>query len=156
MPSKTDPAANAKKTKQHVIVVLLLIGLLIAIVTQPHDSPAKSNTTELQITNVKTTSAKKKPEKKQLAQDYAKVTKLPEAELNTIIVEDLFAVREADRVDPESEEPEFQPLRVQAIYGSDANKAALVDDKLVRAGDILPDGRKVLSVTDSGVELQQQ
>ena len=76
--------------------------------------------------------------------------------LNTIIVEDLFAVREADRVDPESEEPEFQPLRVQAIYGSDANKAAMVDDKLVRAGDILPDGRKVLSVTDSGVELQQQ
>ena len=40
--------------------------------------------------------------------------------------------------------------------GGKDNKAALVDDKLVRAGDILPDGRKVLSVTDSGVELQQQ
>lgn len=156
-----NAANQRKKAKQQIVVVLLLFGLLIAILTQPEKSkPDAKNVSDVQITNIKASTAKKKAiEKGDRLRDLAEVVEMPSVAFDDILASDLFAVREQVVEEPEEqeEEPQFQPVRVQAIYGSDeaGGKAALVNNKMVHAGSTLPDGRKVLRVTDTGIELEK-
>jgi hypothetical protein len=44
-------------------------------------------------------------------------------------------------------------LTLQAIFFDNRGAAALVEDRILRVGDELPDGRQVLRITSNGVEL---
>jgi hypothetical protein len=45
------------------------------------------------------------------------------------------------------------PSRVKAVYGDRRGKAALVGGNVVRIGQPLPDGRKVIDISPRGVAI---
>lgn len=50
-------------------------------------------------------------------------------------------------------QPETQVRPVQAVFESPQGRAALIDHRLVRIGDQLPDGSHVLDISEAGIVL---
>jgi hypothetical protein len=163
MPANTqrmnDPgsaAQAASQKKKQIIVVLLLAGLLVAIVTQPADpgtgtgqagtSPA-ANPVSLRSMAMQV-QVLESPGK--VAESLLETRKLTRVELPEITNLELLAP-EPTSMRLENQLSNVPP--VQAIYGTSTNRAALVGQTIIRRGQPLPSGQKVLDITTDGVRL---
>jgi hypothetical protein len=151
--STAQPASQRKK---QIIVVLLLVGLLIAIVTQsaepgteggqagtlPAANPVSFRSMPMQVQVLES------PGK--VAESLLKTRKLTRVELPEITSLELLAP-EPTSMRPQNQLSNVPP--VQAIYGTSTNRAALVGQTIIRSGQPLPSGQKVLDITTDGVRL---
>ncbi len=160
MPAEKDPtieqstadssAAVANFKKKQTLVAMLLVGLLIAILTQP-----KSDNGDiagvLETKSAGQTADLVKPDEPAESEGsrvdrLSQVQELERIELSEISRFELFV-------------PEFQQRlgnathRVNAIYGDSNDRAALIGRSIVRRGQPLPDGGKVLQVNQDGIQI---
>ena len=155
--SDATSQTDAKKKKQQLLVVVLLAGLLIAILTQPKKQQDADANVDLAIKADAIQAVSESP-KIHLNPKYLLSRDLSRLPTETASTADLFfdppepQIAEAF-VDPESDEP-VRRERVVAIYGTKSTQhSALVGNKIVRSGESLSDGRKVLNVAPEGVRL---
>ncbi len=137
---------------------MLLLGLLVALLTQPDEQPSdgepvleanwvSSNEPSRASAQTETVAPAASPQ--MLALAFAEIRELSRIELDEITQTELLAP-EPHRPRP----PRLNPTqRVQAIYGTSAGHAALIGESIVRGGHPLPDGGKVMHVTTDGVEI---
>lgn len=156
--------AAAKKKKQLVLIAVLLVGLFVAIMTQP--STTKRGKVDVKKTPMISPVAlkpKTTPKSIELEGEVIKITDLPSLTFDTIAESNLFFVPEPEP-EPEAEttesdlviEEELPPVVVKAIYGGHDNAAprrVLIDDSIVSPGETLPDGRVILDITAGGVSI---
>lgn len=144
-------AASLKKKK--LLVVVLLIGLLIAIVTQPESDDGSASIDNQPESAGKPASVAKSPDPAESDESrldrLAQIRELKRIELDEILSLDLFM-------------PESRQLRqrrptvtqsVKAIYGNSSERSALVGQSIVRRGQPLPSGGKVLRVNLDGIQI---
>ena len=55
-----------------------------------------------------------------------------------------------------AEPPPHTPGQLQAIYHDARGAAAIVDSQIVRVGDVLEDGSRIVAITSQGLELERQ
>lgn len=166
MPRKPSPSADqaAKKKKQQVIVGFLLVGLLVAILTQPGDETDDSTTsaTPASQTGIAGNASDKT---KETVREEIVTTKndLDRMELDQILATNLFYTPKPEPK-PESEESKAvktEKVTVKAIYGSGtltgraepSGHSVLIGDAIYQAGRDLPGGRPITSVAPNGVTL---
>jgi hypothetical protein len=147
----------ASQRKKQIIVVLLLVGLLIAIVMQPAEPDAESGQVVGTSAAANPVSFRSMPMQVQVLESPGKVAAslLKTRELSRI---ELPEVTDLELLAPE---PTYMRLEnqlsnvppVQAIYGTSTNRAALVGETIIRSGQPLPSGQKVLDITTDGVRL---
>ena len=148
--SSSDEAARLKK--KQILVVLLLVGLMIAILTQPEPDAGDAIETFATASSAQGPPVVEPQEAESIESRMDRLSKVQEferIELSEFPVFELFA--------PEPFSLQ-QPLgnashRVQAIYGTAKQRAALVDQSIVRRGQPLPDGAKVLQITQDGIQV---
>jgi len=155
---------NAVSDKQKVIVAVLLLGLIIAILTQPDSdrgefATERESSVESKLAIVEQGKAEQEkagvvePESPPI--DFADRRELPRQSIDAI--ENLVLFFPEPRPSPKASEvvrPETrQTPRVQAVYGTRAGHAALIDGAIVRAGHPLSNELRVSDVSDEGVEL---
>jgi hypothetical protein len=174
MPAETDPtniadsaAAESKKDtgnkKKQIVVALLLVGLIVAILTQPE----KNDTATGQIVGAAFASAAGTPVKT-VASPQVPASQADATESVDARIQRLGQVRELSRIELDDiTKLEFfapEPLRVQekfvndtqrvqAVYGTSSGHAALLGDSILRRGQPLPHGGKVLQVTPEGIQV---
>ncbi|MEM9587986.1 MAG: hypothetical protein AAGA03_11965 [Planctomycetota bacterium] len=166
-----------KKKKQLVLIGVLSVGLVIALVLQPSDtepsngppsgdvagaaapSPALSTTpTSGPVTPVANSSPSKTSSE------------------GTLVISDAVADYWLDRkpdiaaATPQRRVTQFTPFRsselrsvakapppvVRAIYGRPGETQALIGDAIMRSGQPLPDGRRILDVAPHGVRVSNR
>lgn len=163
---KSGAAKPAKNTKQLAIVAVLLLGLFIAVLTSPTaPEEAHAPAAEVQLTPLALT-----PMPQEVIVEphpaFVRTETLPSLDGSHWAGLDPFApipvaVESVAPPAPSDEptsteavgEPELAIVDVQAIYGRGGDAVALIGGSVVRVGERLPDGRRVVSVTAEGVEL---
>ena len=55
-----------------------------------------------------------------------------------------------------AEPPAHPPGQLQAIYHDARGAAAILDSQIVRVGDVLEDGSRIVAITSQGIELEPQ
>ena len=155
-----DAVATAEKAasykKKQILVAVLLVGLLTAILTQPEDQDVDRGQVVESTLALQTEAPTSAPAK-------AEATESPEMRANRLATIREFSRIELDQImrlellapEPQRMQPNKfdRAQRVQAIYGTSTDRAALVGQSIVRSGQPLPDGQKVLSVTTGGIQL---
>lgn len=156
-PAQADQAGNKKKM---ILVVVLSIGLAIALVTQPDKTGDQTNSSASSgdsQTSSSTDAAGLPPaieaKPSETGGDWEnqllQIHHLSRMDLETITGLELLAA-EPRRMRREGIR---DARRVDAIYASPRGHAALLGDAIVRGGQPLPDGRRVLSVSTEGIEI---
>ena len=148
--STTTAPARFPRAKCLVAALLgvVLIGVLVTAPTQP-PAPSTPMADPLQMrweTSAAPPSHLATIDASRFSNSQA-LSRVPTAALHST---PLFA-REA-RPTPRVE---LAPLKVDAIYGAGDEHFAIVGSTIIRAGQPLPDGRKVLEVTAEGVKLER-
>jgi hypothetical protein len=155
-----DKAIQAASDRRKlVLVVVLLIGLGIAIVTQPKNpelTQALIDSTEGQASvsaSADRTDDRESPSSvASHQQDLSRIGELSRIDLGDILRTELFVVEPAGRARP----IEINPTRrVRAIYGNADRRSALLDEEIIRDGQPLPDGGKTVDVTSDGIQVWQ-
>jgi hypothetical protein len=147
-----DDSGKSSQTKQKCAVAVLLVVLLIAVLCQPDDEESHVETSAM--VSLKADGAADGTRGPNAAtadlSQFVRTRQLSRASLDEVVASPAFS---AERIAA----PRVQPSRltVQAVYGSDRQQSAIVGNSIVRSGQPLPDGRKVLSVTPEGVKLGQ-
>ena len=63
-----------------------------------------------------------------------------------------------DQRDAPSDEPAQRPMvpigKLQAVYFDAHGAAAILDSKVIRVGDTLPNGRRIVEITSRGIKLE--
>jgi hypothetical protein len=160
--NRAEPEASPKKIdpnlkKKQVLVVVLLVGLLVAIVTQPENA----STEEAAVAETELVTSAVSVEEDSL--DEAVVAEkrldwltqsnsLSRFEIEAIVDRSLFADEWVEPVAPLNQVVS-KTRRVQAIYGSANDHAALLGTTILRSGEALPDGGRVLLVTGDGMHV---
>lgn len=166
--AEIDPDGAADSKKKIVVVVLLAI-LLIAILLRPDNDPATANASLPLAINpeaVEQETSSPESERQQTMEQQADSEKEAEAgllqrrELSRLGLEPLltstaFATVTATKKKADQPAAPRRPVAVKAIYGAGPRKSALVDDSIVRPGEPLPDGRRVIDVTPEGVAIAE-
>lgn len=171
MLKQVDPA---KRKKQQILVVMLLVGLLIAIVTQPKPAttppttPFGGRATNASLSNAKPALATTVAPSSDHPDSSIDPKRFVRRELSRIDWDqaksiNLFRARPMEAA-LAGDFSSGRPMRVEAVYGAldsknrteertsvAAQRSALIGAAIVRPGEPLPDGRKVLSVTADGV-----
>lgn len=148
---KVDP--NLKK--KQVLIVVLLVGLLVALLTQPEESVVEEGNTDhteqvAQSVASKKTSDAQGADKKRL-EWLMQSRQLSRIEIAKILDQSMFA---NEVIEPKhAQQIVSKTRRVQAIYGSADEHAALLGKTILRSGEPLPDGGRVLLVNDDGVHV---
>ena len=168
MPSgKNSADANAaKKKKQLVVIALLLAGLLVALWTQPSDKSDNSVVPVVKPVAFSAADSESDEAKSVFRDQMATVRKLSRLSIDSMVNAELFYVPPPQpEIIPEQEEEEplaVAEIKVQAVYGGSfdeqsgaTNHRALIGTAIIRRGEVLPDGRKIMRVTPDGVELAQ-
>tara|TARA_R110002049_G_scaffold27321_3_gene94421 strand:+ start:59388 stop:59909 length:522 start_codon:yes stop_codon:yes gene_type:complete len=171
MPKNTD---SAKRKKQLMLIAVLAVGLLIAVLTQPEtkpdavsDSPASNTGTELEISSVALQGDRQGANDTgaadlQAALERFALRELSRIELHELQQRTLFRVRPVDSGSSGALRPSEGPIRVEAVYGSSSEGhsmgtteggSALIGNAIVRPGQTLPDGRKIVDITSDGIAI---
>lgn len=148
--SRTPPAAS--KHKQLVMIVVLLVGLLIAVVTQPADEEA--STVPLTAISIKTAPEPAVALPTKWLDKFAVSRELQAMELDAILQANLYLSPEV-KPEPEAHEAvetitEFQ---IQASYGTGKDQRVLINGRIFRVGDALPDGRRIIGIKEGEIEI---
>ncbi len=146
-------AEAASLKKKQVIVAVLLVGLLIAILTQPK-SDNGDTTAVLETRSAGKTAAVSPPAEPVESEEsridrLSQVRELKRFDFREISSFELF-VPEPKRL---QRNRETVTNHVDAIYGSSSDRSALVGQMIVRQGQPLPDGSKVLQVNQDGIHV---
>ena len=161
----TNPASDAASLrKKQILVVVLLVGLMVALLTQPEkEEEPRGSVSELQTTTVPvvrpvslagpTTPSEdtESDAESDAGVKLAEIQPLTRFELDEIVHLELLA----PELNPLANSPALEVPEVQAIYGSSDTRAALVGKEIVRRGQPLPGVGKVLSVSDEGIEVSR-
>ncbi len=152
--SQPNPPKPASDKKKYIAVAVLLSFLLIAILTQPDENSAgeaNSDDPPADPSNAGLANPEKtKPDAVQhdaIAQ-FTEVRELPRISVDDALQTPLFTGEPA----PERK-ADTTAMKIQAVYGTGAAQSALVGESIVRPGQPLPDGRRVVKVTAEGVRL---
>ena len=154
--SKVDP--NLKK--KQILVAVLLVGLLIAIMTQPSQDSSPENQPVVEGNWVSASADAVFTQESQAALTqpsansaghFSQTSALSHLELDEIIQLELLAAPPR----PRYQERTGAVQHVQAIYGTESQRSALLGQSIVRDGHALPDGGKVLRVRSNGVQVEQ-
>lgn len=159
-----ENSGTSSQTKQKCVVAVLLVVLLIAVLCQPGEEPPSGESSAMvslkadgaaggtQSPNAATTDLSR----------FVITRQLSRTPLDDVIASPVFAAEPIEIEPPQAEPPGVEPSRfepprltVQAVYGSQHQQSAILGNSIVRTGQPLPDGRKVLSVTPDGVKLGQ-
>ena len=147
---KVDPNLKKKQT----LIVILLVGLLVAVLTQPDDFAVEENTAgQAELVDPPISADEE-------LQEEAVVTKrrlvwltqshsLSRIELESIADRSLFA---DEWIEPQ-EQIVSKTRRVHAVYGSGDDHAALLGTTILRSGEALPEGGRILFVNSDGVHV---
>lgn len=148
----SSQTSGDKDAKKKIVAAVLLAVLLGVVIFQP-----EPETEEV-------ASAQSQPELAIIAQPTAEATAsndVPQAflatrQLSRVNVEQVAdtALFHADKL-PSRQAAQRGPLRVQAVYGSGQSQSAIVSGSIIRQGQPLPDGRKVIDVSDEGIEISR-
>jgi hypothetical protein len=146
-------AQAASLKKKQFLVAALLVGLLIAILTQPKsdsgDAAAVLETKSAGQTAVVTTPAEPVESEESRVDRLSQVRELNRFDFQGISSFELF-LPEPQRL---RQRRENVTHRVNAIYGTSDDRSALVGQWIVRQGQPLPDGGKVLQVNQNGIQV---
>lgn len=153
--AQSIPAAADKK--KQILVVVLSVGLLVAILTQPDKQVAVAEpileanwASPIEPLRQDTSRQARLPESAKLrAQSLAQVCELSRIPRDAIAKLDLLAPEPALA----RQTLVNRTQRVQAIYGTSTDRAALIGDSIVRGGQPFPDGGKVMDVTTDGIQV---
>ena len=169
MPLDQSPtvAAQGKQKKQMTIVVLLLVGLLVAIITQPSaEESDEINVTPSAVPKL----ADRNPQLTDAdapRTEFTTTQQLSRLDLDQMLQANLFLMPEPvpqpELAAIEQVEP-VEEVTVQAIYGSgrltsigsgltSGEHRALIGQSIIRPGEVLPDGRQVVKVSPDGLEI---
>lgn len=179
-PSKVAGANSSKQTQQWILVgilTLVLVGVLFFSSAKEDTSEAEVSESTGQPADVATLAPEpsRSNDAVKLSDEITQVRQLNRISLDRIValdplaadslasemvpaepeppVEDEEADLESQRAEPVERERPSPPVRVQAVYGSGRGAAALVEQDIVRPGQPLSDGRKVLEVSREGVRV---
>ena len=149
-----DDSGRSSQTKQKCIVAVLLVVLLIAVLCQAGDEqPSVESPAMVSLKADGAAGGTQGPNAATTDLSRFVITRqLSRTPLDDVIASPVFA---AERIGIEPPRVEPSRLTVQAVYGSQRQQSAIMGNFIVRAGQPLPDGRKVLSVTPDGVRLGQ-
>lgn len=158
--AKSTPKSREKQ--KQVLVVLLAIALLGVLWTQnmPNDEEvdvaldAMPTETQTPVIAEATPVAEPTLTLPTLTQEFNVLT-LPSRSLDQILGEAPTLVIKAKPVN-EMPPAESEPLIVRAVYGSGDKSAAIVGDTIVHAGEVLPDGRRVVGAGPGGLRMRSR
>ncbi len=165
--SHARKASTSKSPKQLAVIAILVVVLLVAIATQPRTDDATSTSTSgIQSTQLVSTGGLAivaQPLELKLGSESApaesaphplvvQVRPMPSIPLDEWIDHDPFATAQIDTLDQAISDVDGV-LQIRAIYGQGKSRVALVGRRLIRVGEVLPDGRRVVDITAEGVEL---
>ncbi len=146
---------NASNAKKKVAVAVLSVVLVIAFLTQPDSSSPETESDQSTTVNVPESDSEQPPQPigdqgEVATAQFSQIRELSRIDIDRVLESSAFVsepktIRRIDVAD----------LKVQAVYGNGVAKSALVGSSIVRSGQPLPDGRKVLAVSPEGVELSQ-
>ena len=164
------PAADsqaAKKTKQLVVIAVLLLGLLIAIFTQPSDDAKKPSVIAAEPVALKAVDSNSLQDPDAPREELVATRELSRIEIDRLLQTSLF-YQPPPEVEPEgaiagegtTPEVDASEVEAQAIYGSGtlagssqaAGHRVLIGKEIVRPGQVLPDGRQIVIVIPDGKE----
>jgi hypothetical protein len=160
-----DPTTPASLRKKQILVVVLAVGLVIAILTQPDSEEIPGGEASVE-TSIRATSVTHQPIKQP-----TRTPSPPSADEGLDPEAGLLNAKELSRIElPEIVKLNFldskferspktvatQIPEVQAVYGTSQGRAALVGDAIVRGGQILPGGVTVVDVTEQGIQVGQE
>ena len=156
-----DESEKSSQAKKKWVVAVLLAVLLVAVLCQPDDEDPSADASQMISlkTDGETHPAAGATEQAGIVSSDAPrfmiTHQLSRISLDEVLDSPLFL---AERIEPRRVQP--RPLTVQAIYGSDQQQSAILENSvgknsIVRSGQPLPDGRRVLAVTTEGVQLGQ-
>lgn len=152
--NKRPGDAGSKTKKQLVIVGLLIVGLVLAVVTQPEKAEVVAAVQPtVTLTELKQVASQTNVVSEPKA-SVLHVQSLASVELEAWIDQNPFAASHAETMNKSFSDTNGS-LRIQAVYGQGNNAAALIGPNLVHVGESLPDGRRVLSITADGIELSR-
>lgn len=160
MPAKIDSplvvaeqnsiAAVVSLRKKQALVVVLSIGLLVAILTQPtkNDPDNSAASMDAKATTVESPKNLFIAEKDHIER-MSRTQEFQRIELDELSRVELFAAEPLRLQQPLNDATH----RVKAIYGTSRQRAALVGQAIVRRGEPLPDGVKVLDIKQDGIQV---
>lgn len=154
----THPVPKGSDKNKRILVVLLVFGLIIAIATQPepsdHGQPNNLSTREVRKASASSDSVitnglptKSSPEET-IRQNFQETRALSKIDIDTLSGLELFVPAPDLRVSAPT-------TKVQAIYQTESGHAALLGESVVRDGQSLPTGGKVVRITIDGVEVSR-
>jgi hypothetical protein len=154
-----EPHSRFTKTqKQLVLIAILLVGLIVALKTQPSDSlktPLSSETGELEISALAMQPLQQDREADVDASRF-EVTDLRRIPLSVLHNHQLF--RRVATVPGESKQRTASiSVDIKAVYGdhSEHRTAALIGDQIVHPGHHLRQGLTVTDVSAKGIKVSQ-
>ncbi|TWT93976.1 hypothetical protein [Stieleria varia] len=168
-------APNKQKSQMKIIVILVL-GLVLAVATQPgseSDSDFSQDSATLQLVSLKQAGGSSASNSQQPLEHFLEVISLPAIDIEAIVSRDLFCPPPSTLPAPEEPETQLSPqtvapesvFSVRAVYGdaSGSMQMALIDsnvdgkdespNEIVRAGQPLPSGIQILSITEEGIQV---
>lgn len=145
---ETRQRTNSSTNRQKMIVVgLLSIGLVVALYTQPESTvdSVEANPISLQTLEIKADAMTGGTE----PEEFCLATReLPSVNLDELLTRDPF-----QSTDRRTSKLVDATLQIRAIYGDGDEAVALVGQSIVRKGQRLPDGRRVVRIAPDGIEL---
>ncbi|MGI9473854.1 MAG: hypothetical protein ACR2NZ_20090 [Rubripirellula sp.] len=153
LPTQSSERSGTGKLRQkQVLVVVLAIGLGIALLTQPESEPEFAEASPIPpATPISPPPSTIEPQKNvasNLVFEPSLSEPLPRIELSDITSIELFQ--------PDAPREEIaRSIPVLAVYGSSANRAALVGEKtFVRTGQSLPRIGQVIELGADGIRIK--
>lgn len=159
-----EDSGKSSQTKQKCVVAVLLVVLLIAVLCRPGKEPTSVESSAM--VSLKADGAAGETQRPDAATSdlsrFVITRQLSITPLDDVIASPVFAAEPIETEPLQAEPPQADPARVEtsrltvrAVYGSQRQQSAILGNSIVRTGQPLPDGRKVLSVTPDGVKLGQ-
>jgi hypothetical protein len=159
----TAKRSNPKSEKQKLILVALLTSALIFVLYAQFVASEQSvdvETTSPPVASLPTVESQpvaiKSPSRDvPMLPQVFEVLSLPSRSLDEILQQTPLLVI---KFNPTTVPPsvEAAPIVVRAVYGSADKSIAIVGDKILRAGDVLPDGRKLIGASPNGLKMRSR
>lgn len=162
--TQESKTADSKKKRQLKLVGLLLIGLVIALLTQPGGSPGtpdKNDELEISLAVKPVNLTLEQSENGASVSRFVTVESLPSIAPSTWANINLFqrqgSPKPKEPASPSNPVAAKKQYVVGAVYGGfESNEgSALVDGEVVRRGEKLDGGLRVLSVGEGGISVIQ-
>lgn len=152
-PPQRDQGRGDPNRNKKVIIVVLLLGLLVAVATQPGEQAVESESQPASL-SLKITPVAQQGNSPQSSDSPSTSPSIADTrELSRFSLDDVMELPVFKAEPIKRNQVAAESLRVHAIYGSADEKSAIVGESIVRSGQPLPDGRRVLHVTPEGVKL---